>query len=333
MGHRRSGELETAFTLEDRGSSGVPSSGIPRRQVCESLGEGDTRILRDAYFYLFFDISDCQKTQRKQDAGGCQGTRKASSLRLNATFHGPAIISDDGKTAYAGYGPAVVILDISDISKPNLVRPTSRVSPPFGAIPAHDVLPIPGKNLLFLHGEMTGEGDEPNGPLACTGIAAAAMIDIKDRAKPFLISIFPQPEPPKGAPYKDFCEKGGRFGPHNPDLKYLLPDVQKQADLVYLTYFNAGLRIYDIKNPRAPKRGRLVYAADADQTPRPASLRQAREPDRGRARRHSRQYLYHRQAVGRFCSALHGSRSTKADGEMKYRRTRAALSEGCGWCL
>jgi hypothetical protein len=32
-----------------------------------------------------------------------------------------------------------------------------------------------------------------------------------------------------------------------------LADVEKQADLIYLTYFNAGLRIYDIKNPRAPK--------------------------------------------------------------------------------
>jgi hypothetical protein len=32
-----------------------------------------------------------------------------------------------------------------------------------------------------------------------------------------------------------------------------LPDVEKQRDLIYLTYFNAGLRIYDIKNPRLPK--------------------------------------------------------------------------------
>jgi hypothetical protein len=29
--------------------------------------------------------------------------------------------------------------------------------------------------------------------------------------------------------------------------------VEKQADLIYLTYFNAGLRIFDIKDPRMPK--------------------------------------------------------------------------------
>ena len=29
--------------------------------------------------------------------------------------------------------------------------------------------------------------------------------------------------------------------------------MEKQADLIYLTYFNAGLRIYDIKDARLPK--------------------------------------------------------------------------------
>jgi hypothetical protein len=29
--------------------------------------------------------------------------------------------------------------------------------------------------------------------------------------------------------------------------------VEKQADLIYLTYFNAGLRIFDIKDPRLPE--------------------------------------------------------------------------------
>jgi hypothetical protein len=79
------------------------------------------------------------------------------------------------------------------------------------------------------------------------------MVDIKEPTKPYLASVFPTPVPPKGVPYSDFCDKGGRFGPHNTNLEYHLPDVEKQADLIYLTYFNAGLRIYDIKNPRLPK--------------------------------------------------------------------------------
>jgi hypothetical protein len=61
------------------------------------------------------------------------------------------------------------------------------------------------------------------------------------------------PVPPKNVPYTDFCDKGGRFGPHNTNLEYHLPDVEKQGDLIYLTYFNAGLRLFDIKDPRLPK--------------------------------------------------------------------------------
>src|SRR6201982_3679752 len=31
-----------------------------------------------------------------------------------------------------------------------------------------------------------------------------------------------------------------------------LPDVEKPGNLIYLTYFNAGLRVYDIKDPLLP---------------------------------------------------------------------------------
>ena len=201
---------------------------------------------------VFLDISD-PKNPKEAGRWWMPGQKEGEQPKLNATFHGPAIISDDGKTAYMGYGPAVVILDISDISKPKLIGQLT-ISPPFGGIPAHDVLPIPGKNMLFVHGEATGGGDTPDDQPACARpITTAAMVDIKDPAKPYLVSILPTPVPPKGAPYADFCDKGGRFGPHNTNLEYHLPDVEKQADLIYLTYFNAGLRSYDIKNPRLPK--------------------------------------------------------------------------------
>jgi hypothetical protein len=167
-------------------------------------------------------------------------------------FHGPAVI--DGDRAYLGYSPAVVILDISDISKPRLIGQLT-VSPPFGTnIPVHDVMPIPGKSLLFAHAEGTGGGDTPDGALACKGaLFLTGLIDIKDPTKPKLLSTFPTPAPPKDAPYTDFCDKGGRFGPHNTNILQHNPDVEKQGDLIYLTYFNAGLRIFDIQDPRLPK--------------------------------------------------------------------------------
>jgi hypothetical protein len=167
-------------------------------------------------------------------------------------FHGPAVI--EGDRAYLGYSPAIVILDISDISKPKLIGQLT-VSPLFGTnIPVHDVMPIPGKDLLFAHAEGTGGGDTPTGAPACQGaLFLTGLIDIKDPTKPKLISTLPVPVPPKDAPYTDFCDKGGRFGPHNTNILQHNPDVEKQADLIYLTYFNAGLRIFDIKDPRLPK--------------------------------------------------------------------------------
>ena len=49
-------------------------------------------------------------------------------------------------------------------------------------------------------------------------------------ANPRLLSLFPLPHPPPGAPYKNFCEKGGRFGPHNTNQEIHLPDVEKPGE-------------------------------------------------------------------------------------------------------
>ena len=124
------------------------------------------------------------------------GQKDGEEPKSDASFHGRRSSATTARLL-TWLRPGCVIIDISDISKPKPIGQLT-ISPPFGAIPAHDVLPIPGKNLLFVHGEMTGEGDLPNGPLACTGpITTAAMIDIKDPAKPFMISILPRPVPPK----------------------------------------------------------------------------------------------------------------------------------------
>lgn len=201
---------------------------------------------------VFLDISD---PKNPKEAGRWWETGQKDGEPPPArpiSFHGPAII--EGNRAYLGYAHEVVILDISDIAHPKVVSRLS-FSPPFvttGGIPVHDVLYIPGKNLLYAHSEATS-GDNPDSPTCSGAYFLSGLVDIKNETQPRLISLFPTPVPPDDAPYKDFCDKGGRFGPHNTSLEYHLPDVQKQGDLVYATYFNAGIRIFDIKDPYLPK--------------------------------------------------------------------------------
>lgn len=64
--------------------------------------------------------------------------------------------------------------------------------------------------------------------------------------------VFPEPTPPTGTGYAHFCEKGGRFGPHNTNQEQHNPFIEKQGALVYYTWFNAGLRIFDVADPRRP---------------------------------------------------------------------------------
>ena len=80
----------------------------------------------------------------------------------------------------------------------------------------------------------------------------AGLIDNSNPAKPKLLSLFPLPRPPVNAPYKDFCDKDGRFGPHNTNQEIHNPAVAQPGDLMFITYFNAGLRVFDISLPRLP---------------------------------------------------------------------------------
>jgi hypothetical protein len=163
-------------------------------------------------------------------------------------FHGPANISPDGKMATMGFTPDVINLDISDIAHPKLIGRLT-MTPPFmyaGNQSVHTVLPLWDRHILFASSEASKWGCDKD------GMNWAAMIDNKDPAKPRLMSLFPPPRPPKDAPYKDFCYKEGRFGPHNTVMELHNPDVHRQGDTMYITWFNAGLRAYDISDPYQP---------------------------------------------------------------------------------
>ena len=193
--------------------------------------------------YVIVDISDPTKPVEAgrwwvpgQHVAGGEKPQPAVSL------HGPAYV--DGNLAYLPYGAAgLIILDIADVARPKLVGQLGFTPPFLGFIGAHSVLPLKARSIAVVNSEAIAEDcAEP--------LNHASLVDIRDPAKPALLSLFPLPVPPPGSRHRNFCDKGGRFGPHNQNQLYHNPYVQRPDTLSYLTYFNAGLRIYDISDAR-----------------------------------------------------------------------------------
>ena len=71
------------------------------------------------------------------------------------------------------------------------------------------------------------------------------MVDITDEKLPYGVSNYYVPESPG-----NFCERGGRFGTHSSN-EDMTPIFYKR--MVFVTWFNAGVRAIDIRDPFTPK--------------------------------------------------------------------------------
>jgi hypothetical protein len=160
------------------------------------------------------------------------------------SLHGGAYIHND--RAYCPWMRAgLVILDVSDVAQPALISRLSFYPPLGSSIALHSAVPLPGRDLVIVNSEALNEScEEP--------VAFAGLVDVRNEKDPILISLFPQPRVPPGYPHKSFCAKGGRFGPHNQHQPQGMPALLPAGDLVYMTYFNAGLQVFDISEPRDP---------------------------------------------------------------------------------
>jgi len=152
-----------------------------------------------------------------------------------------------GNLAYLPFGPAgMVILDVSDVAQPKLVGRLGFTPPFVNQIGVHTVVPDARRRVAFVNSEaIENRCKEP--------LNHASVVDISNPASPMLLSMFPLPTPPSGYPQRNFCDVGGRFGPHNQHQLFHNPHVQPLGNLVYLTYFNAGLRVYDVSDLAQPR--------------------------------------------------------------------------------
>jgi hypothetical protein len=77
------------------------------------------------------------------------------------------------------------------------------------------------------------------------------MVDVSVESRPQVVSNFQVPERSG-----HFCSRGGRFGPHatNEDLgRPSNPSSSYLKRLVFISYFNAGVRAVDIRDPYSPR--------------------------------------------------------------------------------
>ena len=72
------------------------------------------------------------------------------------------------------------------------------------------------------------------------------MTDVTTEGRPQSVATAQVP-----ASEGQFCDKGGRFGPHN--VHEMRPGTLSDPNTIYLTYFNAGLRVVDVSDPTAPR--------------------------------------------------------------------------------
>jgi hypothetical protein len=162
-------------------------------------------------------------------------TKTADGVRMHSAF----IAADRPNRLYAGWiDGGIVILDISDKSKPRLVGQRSWYPATPGYI-GHSFLPILERGIAIVTQEANQErcADWPK-PIW--------TVDISDETRPREMTQFPYPE------HLDaFCTEG-RFGAHNIHMNRPKATAAHLTQTVVAAFQNAGVRVYSIADPRKP---------------------------------------------------------------------------------
>ena len=130
----------------------------------------------------------------------------------------------------------VTLMDVSDRHNPKILS-HDNLYPPFAGH-THNCLPLPGRGLMFVVEEALFDhcGD---------GVKRNWVYDIREPTNPVTIASTPLPSD------TDYVAKGGQFGPHN--VHENRSDGYQSEEIVFVSYQNAGVRVYDISDPFRPE--------------------------------------------------------------------------------
>ena len=224
----------------------------------KTFGKGVHRFDMDAnYLYLSTEmegfvgnilvIYDLSNPAKLEEVGrwwmpgqNVAGGEEPHPLRAEHRLH-HALRHED--KMYAGlWMSGFAVIDVSDLSNPKTL---STYNPhPDAKEPSHTLLRVPfkvaGRDIALGSDEERanrgGDVGQPHGPLY--------VFDVSDPNKLELLSTYHVPE--EGSPYAEASKTGGRFGAHQ--FREKMDDTR-----TYVTWFAAGLRIIDVKDPLAPE--------------------------------------------------------------------------------
>ena len=222
-----------------------------------------------------YDLSDPSEPQFVRDYG-LPGQEPGSSGTAPSDMHGVISTGAKGNRIYAGYGTTrngvIEILDRDKLihgpkepTAANLESPLiARLDLP-PEVGAHTTFPMLGvdvpnlakygaashRDYLVIVGETTD--NECQAPEQMMHI-----FDITTESKIFGVSTWYVPESSG-----NFCSRGGRFGTHATN-ESMTPIYYKK--IIFVAFFNAGLRAVDVRDPYNPKEIAYYIPAITDKT-------------------------------------------------------------------
>jgi hypothetical protein len=216
--------------------------------MAAGAGDFQPRHPNDDQCYRIVDVRNPSKpveVGRWWFPGTREGDSEPAPQRMEPRFdtgfraHNTNVFPQRPDRAYVGYiDGGAVILDIADKSHPKLVA-NWRYSPPFNGF-THTVLPLFDRGLLIVSDECV-QNDGLDWP------KLVWVVDARSEARPVPISTFPAP------PHAAFARRGGRFGAHNLHENLPVPGSWRSEEIIVGTFFNAGVRAYDVSNPYQPQ--------------------------------------------------------------------------------
>ena len=254
----------------DTGIAYLVSGDLVKKEP-QQLGPSGWRTWRMTKIY---DLSDPAKPVFIRDFGlAGQEPGSTGPIPVEHGVHGPIVLGNRVYFAYGTSGEGMLqIVDrqklLSGPKEPtaaNLNAPEiSRLymSPNWGGHTAFPILKVPiadwapntkdsVRDFVFLVSEaIANECRESR--------HASFVVDITTETRPFSVATFQVPESKGG-----FCRRGGRFGPHSSSETFAPIFYRK---LVFVAYFNGGVRAVDVRDPYAPREAAFYIPATTERT-------------------------------------------------------------------